>query len=129
MRRVRDIGKVTWRIAEGDLNRRLPTGGRDELDMLAHLVNHMLEEIERLMTEVKSACDGIAHDLRTPAAHIRTLLANVAERMHVIQDDGVAQMLDSARVEADMLLDRFGAMLRISAIGAMKLRGRIYSGR
>src|ERR1700676_743806 len=46
--------------------------------MLAHLVNHMLEEIERLMTEVKSACDGIAHDLRTPAAHIRTLLANVA---------------------------------------------------
>ena len=123
MRRVRDIRHVTLRIAQGDLNRRLPTGGRDELDMLAHLVNHMLEEIERLMTEVKSACDGIAHDLRTPAAHIRTLLANVAERMHVIQDDGVAQMLDSARVEADMLLDRFGAMLRISEIGALKRRG------
>jgi signal transduction histidine kinase len=122
MRRVRDIRNVTLRIAEGDLNRRLPIGGRDELDMLAHLVNHMLEEIERLMTEVKSACDGIAHDLRTPAAHIRTLLANVAERMHVIQDDGVAQMLDRARVEADMLLDRFGAMLRISEIGALKRR-------
>jgi signal transduction histidine kinase len=101
----------------------LPIGGRDELDMLAHLVNHMLEEIERLMTEVKSACDGIAHDLRTPAAHIRTLLANVAERMHVVQDDGVAQMVDRARVEADMLLDRFGAMLRISEIGALKRRG------
>ena len=50
MRRVRDIRNVTLRIAEGDLNRRLPIGGRDELDMLAHLVNHMLEEIERLMT-------------------------------------------------------------------------------
>jgi signal transduction histidine kinase len=123
MRRVRDIRHVTLRIAQGDLNRRLPIGGRDELDMLAHLVNHMLEEIERLMTEVKSACDGIAHDLRTPAAHIRTLLANVAERMHVIQDDGVAQMLDRARVEADTLLDRFGAMLRISEIGALKRRG------
>jgi signal transduction histidine kinase len=105
------------------LNLRQMRRVRDELDMLAHLVNHMLEEIERLMTEVKSACDGIAHDLRTPAAHIRTLLANVAERMHVIQDDGVAQMLDSARVEADMLLDRFGAMLRISEIGALKRRG------
>jgi signal transduction histidine kinase len=123
MRRVRDIRHVTLRIAQGDLNRRLPIGGRNELDMLAHLVNHMLEEIERLMTEVKSACDGIAHDLRTPAAHIRTLLANVAERMHVIQDDGVAQMLDRARVEADTLLDRFGAMLRISEIGALKRRG------
>src|ERR1700684_881452 len=107
MRAVAQTRRATQRIARGDLAQRLPIGGRDELDMLAHLVNHMLEEIERLMTEVKSACDSIAHDLRTPAAHIRPLLANVAERMHVIQDDGVAQMLDRARVEADMLLDRF----------------------
>jgi signal transduction histidine kinase len=123
MRRVREIRQATLLIAQGDLNRRLPTGGRDELDMLAHLVNHMLEEIERLMTEVKGACDGIAHDLRTPAAHIRTLLANVAQRMHVIQDDDVSNMLDRARIEADMLLDRFGAMLRISEIGSLKRRG------
>jgi signal transduction histidine kinase len=123
MRRVREIRHVTLLIAQGDLNRRLPIGGRDEVDMLAHLVNHMLAEIERLMTEVKGACDGIAHDLRTPAAHIRTLLGNVAERMHSIQDERASHLIEQARAEADMLLDRFGAMLRISEIGSLKRRG------
>jgi len=123
MRRVRDIRRVTLRIAEGDLNQRLPMGGRDELDMLTHLVNHMLDEIERLMTEVKGACDGIAHDLRTPLAHIRTLLSNSAERTRATGDDKLNQMLDQARRETDMLLERFRAMLRISEIEGLKRRG------
>jgi hypothetical protein len=38
----------------------------DELDMLAGIVNAMLDEIERLLGEVKGVCDNIAHDLRTP---------------------------------------------------------------
>jgi methyl-accepting chemotaxis protein len=60
MRRVAQIRRVTQRISQGYLAERLPVGGRDELDMLAHLVNRMLEEVERLMNEVKGACDGIA---------------------------------------------------------------------
>jgi len=123
MRRVRDIHRVTLRIAEGDLNQRLPVGGRDELDMLTHLVNHMLDEIERLMNEVKGACDGIAHDLRTPLSHIRTLLGNVAGRMQGSDDDSTTRMLDQARLETDVLLDRFRAMLRISEIGSLRRRG------
>jgi len=123
MRRVREIRRATLRIAKGDLNQRLPTGGRDELDMLSHLVNYMLDEIERLMTEVKGACDGIAHDLRTPLAHIRTLLGNVAERLDASEDANVSGMVEQARIETDVLLDRFRAMLRISEIGALKRRG------
>ncbi len=123
MRRVREIRRATLRIAEGDLNQRLPTGGRDELDMLSHLVNYMLDEIERLMTEVKGACDGIAHDLRTPLAHIRTLLGSVAQRLDAGEDAEVSGMVEQARLETDVLLDRFRAMLRISEIGALKRRG------
>ncbi|SKD04656.1 Signal transduction histidine kinase [Burkholderia sp. CF099] len=122
MRRVRDIRRVTLRIAEGDLNQRLPIGGRDELDMLSHLVNHMLDDIERLMTEVKGACDGIAHDLRTPLAHIRTLLSNVALRARDGGDDELRNMVEEARLETDMLLERFRAMLRISEIESLKRR-------
>jgi signal transduction histidine kinase len=122
-RRVREIRRVTLQIAQGDLNQRLPVSGRDELDMLAQLVNHMLEEVERLMTEVKSACDGIAHDLRTPLAHVRMLLGRAAERTRNMEDKSVAGMLDQARVETDALLDRFRAMLRISEIGTLKRRG------
>ncbi|WP_438393192.1 ATP-binding protein [Caballeronia sp. DA-9] len=122
MRRVHDIHRVTVRIAQGDLNQRLPIGGRDELDMLAHLVNHMLDEIERLMDEVKGACDGIAHDLRTPLAHIRTLLGNAAQRSHTMADEASAQLIEQARRETDMLLERFRAMLRISEISGLKRR-------
>jgi signal transduction histidine kinase len=123
MRRVTDMQRVTLQIAQGDLKQRLPVGGRDELDMLSHLVNHMLDEVERLMTEVKGACDGIAHDLRTPLAHVRTLLGNIAERAHTIGDEPVERLLAQARLETESLLDRFRAMLRISEIGALQRRG------
>lgn len=123
LRRVRDIRRVTLRIARGDLNQRLPVGGRDELDMLAHLVNHMLSEVERFMHEVKGACDGIAHDLRTPLAHIRTLLGNLEEQSLLMNDAHSASMLVQARAETDTLLGRFRAMLRISEIGALQRRG------
>jgi signal transduction histidine kinase len=123
MRRARQIRRVTQRIAQGDLGQRLPIGGRDELDMLAHLVNHMLEEVERLMNEVKGACDGIAHDLRTPLAHVRTLLSRIAERTDRLDDESIADLVERARTETDALLDRFRAMLRISEIGTLQRRG------
>jgi signal transduction histidine kinase len=122
MRRVRDIRRVTQLIAEGDLNQRLPIGGRDELDMLSHLVNHMLDDIERLMTEVKGACDGIAHDLRTPLSRIRMLLSNVALHSDGTREEEAQEMIDEARIETDRLLERFRAMLRISEIESLKRR-------
>jgi signal transduction histidine kinase len=122
MRRVADMRRVTTRIANGDLAQRLPTGGRDELDMLCHLVNHMLDEVERLMNEVKGACDGIAHDLRTPLVRLRLQLANLAERVRTTGDNAADSLLANARVEADSILERFGAMLRISEIGALQRR-------
>ena len=123
MRRLKAIRRVTLRIAQGDLGQRLPIGGRDEIDMLGHLVNHMLEEVERLMNEVKGACDGIAHDLRTPLAHVRTLLGHIAERSDILDDVAVSALVARARDETDALLDRFRAMLRISEIGTLQRRG------
>ncbi|RAR51373.1 signal transduction histidine kinase [Paraburkholderia unamae] len=123
IRRVREIRRVTECIARGDLDRRLPVGGDDELDMLAHLVNHMLDEVERLMGEVKGACDGIAHDLRTPLVHLHTLLARVAERESVRADGEGAALMERARTETGQLLERFRAMLRISEIGTLQRRG------
>jgi signal transduction histidine kinase len=123
MRRVKAIHRVTVQIAQGDLNQRLPTGGHDELDLLSNLVNHMLDEVERLMTEVKGACDGIAHDLLMPLAHVRTLLVHVAERADTLNDEQLPNMVARARSNTDKLLERFRAMLRISEIGALQRRG------
>lgn len=123
MRRIKAIRQVTQRIARGDLAQRLPVGGRDEIDMLSHLVNHMLAEVERLMHEVKGVCDGIAHDLRTPLAHVHTLLAHAAERAGTQDDAAMASLVSRARNETDALLGRFRAMLRIAEIGTLQRRG------
>ena len=121
--RVNKIRRITSLIAAGDLDQRLPVDGRDELAMQSQLINHMLGQIGRLMGEVKGACDGIAHDLRTPLSHVRTLLRQSASRAGALGDTTLGGLLDQASEETDMLLQRFRAMMRISEIDAMQRRG------
>ncbi|MEJ8630044.1 hypothetical protein P0F65_09860 [Sphingomonas sp. I4] len=46
----------------------MPIAGRhDELDQFATTVNATVEEVGRVVAQVKGATDGIAHDLRTPS--------------------------------------------------------------
>jgi methyl-accepting chemotaxis protein len=79
LRRIRAIQASAEAIVAGDLTHRLPLSNRrDELDMLAAIVNAMLERIERLMHEVKGVCDNIAHDLRTPLTRLRAQLVSHA---------------------------------------------------
>src|SRR5207237_7948126 len=69
LNRLRRLQSVAQDIAHGDLKRRMPTSQRgDELDMFADTVNHMIGEVERLMSEVRGATAVIAHDLLSPLA-------------------------------------------------------------
>jgi signal transduction histidine kinase len=115
LRRIRGIQASAEAIVAGDLTRRLPLSNRrDELDMLAAIVNAMLERIERLMNEVKGVCDNIAHDLRTPLTRLRAQLYRIQQQA----DEGstLAVQLDSVLGEADTLMARFRGLLRISEL-------------
>jgi signal transduction histidine kinase len=112
LRRLRELQAAGHDIAAGDLKRRMPSSGRgDELDMFAGTVNHMLGEVERLMSEVKTSSDMIAHDLRTPLTRARA-------QLHRLGQSTVASPADIARVtaELDEVLERFIAIQRISGI-------------
>ena len=88
---------------------------RDELDMLATIVNRMLDEIERLLGEVKGVTDSIAHDLRTPLTRLRAQLHR-AQQQHSAGDDPRTALIERCIVDVDALLDRFRALLRISEL-------------
>ena len=113
--RVRTIETAIEPIMRGDLGARLPlTDRRDEVDMLAAIVNRMLDRIERLLGEVKGVSDSIAHDLRTPLTRLRAQLY----RLQTESDpaDPRTAMLERCIVDTDALLERFRALLRISEL-------------
>ena len=115
LKRINVIRTTSRRIMQGELSLRLPVSDRhDELDSLSAIVNTMLEEIERLLTEVKSVTDTVAHDLRTPLTRLRLMLVRVQQQLPEEQHEH--QLLDNAIDETDTLLARFRALLRISEI-------------
>jgi len=118
LQRLRILQAAGQGIAGGDMKRRMPTSPRhDELDMFASTVNLMLEEVERLMSEVKGATETIAHDLRTPLTRARAQLYRLQESVQPSRSD-IAQVTG----EIDTVLERFRALLRISEIEARDRR-------
>ena len=115
LRRVHAIREATMPIMRGDLTKRLPLSRRgDELDMLAGIVNAMLDEIERLLGEVKGVCDNIAHDLRTPLTRLRARLYRLQQQF--AEDSDTGAMVAECTADTDALLERFRALLRISEL-------------
>src|SRR5471032_1783603 len=115
LRRIRGIQASAEAIVAGDLTHRLPLSNRrDELDMLAAIVNAMLDRIEKLMNEVKGVCDNIAHDLRTPLTRLRAQLYRIKQQAE--QDSAHSLQLDGVIAETDTLMARFRGLLRISEL-------------
>ncbi|MBB3103152.1 sensor histidine kinase [Azomonas macrocytogenes] len=114
-RRLDALSRSIERIIKGDLSNRLPTRGNDDdIDRIATIVNGMLDELERLMSEVKGVCDDIAHDLRTP---LTRLLAGLERtQRHALSQEQYARAIEAAIAEAQGLLQTFRALLRITEI-------------
>ena len=103
------------RLMHGHLNQRLPVHGtKDEFDRLARDVNALLDEIGRLMEEVRGVGDAVAHDLRTPLTRLRTRLE--ASRGAGCERRGVPRGDRPGLVWIDQTLAMVNAVLRIGEI-------------
>jgi signal transduction histidine kinase len=116
LRRLRILQAAGREIAGGDLRRRMPISShRDDLDTFASTVNYMMDEVERLMHEVKGSTETIAHDLRTPLTRARAQLHRIQQTESF--DPGE---IAGVTAEIDVVLERFRALLRISELEARK---------
>ena len=109
-------------IETGNVDERLPTqGGRDELDDLVILFNHMLEKIEILVRGMREALDTVAHDLRTPMTRMR----GTAELALKGPDNpsNLRDALTQSLEESEQILAMLNTLMDISEAesGAMKL--------
>jgi signal transduction histidine kinase len=113
-RRLKTINETIVRIMRGDLQERLPAHGKmDDLNYVASAVNLMLDEIVRLLNQLKSVGDNIAHDLRAPLAVMRAKL----ERGLAGQSDQELRIAAKrALSDLDHALATVSALLRISEI-------------
>ncbi len=114
-RRVAMFTEVTGRIVTGDLSGRLPTGrSAGDLDRLAGLVNGMLDQIERLITQVGSFRDAVAHDLSTPLARLQVTLEGARARAGDVAAYEAA--IDAGLAEARRLGGMLAAVRRLSEV-------------
>jgi hypothetical protein len=114
-RRVEALTNTTRDVMAGDLTRRAPVRGEgDEYDALAVAINQMLDRLQRLMLNSRTAGDAIAHDLRSPLTRFRQKLETALEAAPNIETDREA--LRKALEEADRLLEMFTAVLRLARV-------------
>jgi len=115
LRRIDQLREASRAALKGELGVRLPVSRRrDEIDMLAGVANAMMDESERLLWEVKSVGENVAHDLRTPLNRLRALLYRVHQETRL--QGAERQMIDQALAETDEMLARFRALQRIGEI-------------
>ncbi|CAM2932735.1 Adaptive-response sensory-kinase SasA [Methylobacterium mesophilicum] len=107
------ITSAVVRIMRGDLSERLPTRGVSaDLAHLTRVVNDMLDQLERLMLEIKGVNENIAHDLRTPLTRVVGTLERSLRKADSIEAFRACN--EDVLAEVKSIVIRFSALLRIS---------------
>jgi len=115
MKRVTVIRRTAEAIVAGDLKRRIPRQHNgDDFDLLSQTLNHMLDRISELMESLRQVSANIAHDLKTPLAHLRNRL----EHMRELPPQARTAAAEDAVARVDDILSTFSALLRIAQIEA-----------
>ncbi len=122
-KRLERIHSAILRIMDGELHSRLPVGTEGaDIEKVARAVNLMLDEIERLLDQLKSVGDNMAHDLRTPLMVARAkIVRSLAEETDVA---ALRVAMEAALAQIDRASATIAAILRISAVENEARRNR-----
>lgn len=100
--------QVIAELQRGNLKARFPIDKMDEIGQAMTRFNRMADEIERLVETLRnlessrvSLFQEITHDLRTPIASLKNLLATIEKKSKDTDADLRAELLDLAKNEVD----------------------------
>jgi signal transduction histidine kinase len=112
--RLKEIHATLARIMRGDLTARLPERKvNDEIGRVSRDVNAMLEEISRLVSQLRNVGDNIAHDLRTPISVVRARLERSVEQS---DEAGLRVSVRAALADLDRAMVTIAALLRLAEV-------------
>src|SRR5579859_1784414 len=113
-RRLTAIHDTIARIMKGDTDLRLPVGSRrDPIARISRDVNLMLDEIGRLLVQLKGVGDNIAHDLRSPLAVVHAQLERGLESS---SDEQLRTVAKQALAHIDKAMLTVAALLRLADV-------------
>jgi signal transduction histidine kinase len=113
-RRLNAIHDIIAQIMKGDTHLRLPVSSRqDTVDKISRDVNLMLDEIMRLLVQIKGVGDNIAHDLRSPLAVVHAQLERGLESPG---DEQLRAVVKQALAHIDKAMLTVAALLRLADV-------------
>ena len=110
-RRARALNAVFRRFQEGDQAARAGPQGRDEFGELAANVDAHLAQIAQLLAVQREISSNIAHELRTPLAHLDTRLRRALEGTG---EPVTGAALEAARADIRSIVSLFDSLLDIA---------------
>lgn len=117
--RIEVIAKTADAVSGEDMGVRVPVrelGRNDDIDRLALSVNRMLDRIAGLLQSVRQVSDDVAHDLRTPLAHLKQRVETALSGPPEVESYRAA--LEGASEKIDEVLATFEALLSIAQLEA-----------
>lgn len=124
--RIHELKDAAEKLAQGDLNSRVPVQGNDEVSVLANAFNQMAEQLQavdqkqrELDAMRRDLIAWVSHDLQTPLTSMRAILEAVADGV-VDDPETVTRYLNTAQREVQnlsVLIDDLFQMAQLDAGG------------
>ncbi|MFI1031755.1 sensor histidine kinase [Streptomyces sp. NPDC020951] len=105
LRPVRAMTLAAEGLGEGDLGRRVPVSGRDEIAQLGGAFNRMADSIQAGEERQRRLTSDIAHELRTPLANLRGYLEALRDGIVEPTPDLLASLHEEALLQQRIVDD------------------------